>query len=113
VGDYIMQRIAEWPRKHDLVGDVRGRGLMIGIDLVKDKQTKAHAGPERDRITDLAFERGLLILGAGPSAIRLCPPLLVSKEQADIALDILEECIGIVDKEHHGGRSKAGASQGS
>ena len=113
VGEHIMQRIAEWPRKHDLVGDVRGRGLMIGIDLVKDKQTKAHAGAERDRITDLAFERGLLILGAGPSAIRLCPPLIVTKEQADIALDILEECIAIVDKEHHGGKSKAGASLGA
>jgi 4-aminobutyrate aminotransferase len=113
VGEYVMQRIAEWPRKHDLVGDVRGRGLMIGIDLVKDKQTKAFAGPERDRITDLAFERGLLILGAGPSAIRLCPPLIVTKEQADVALDILEECIEIVEKEHHGTKSKAGASQGA
>ena len=113
VGAYIMQRIAEWPKKFDLVGDVRGRGLMIGIDLVKDKQTKAHAGPERDRVTDLAFERGLLILGAGPSAVRLCPPLVVSKEQADVALDILEECIGIVEKEHHGTRSKAGHPVGA
>jgi 4-aminobutyrate aminotransferase len=113
VGAYIMQRIAEWPKKFDLVGDVRGRGLMIGIDLVKDKQTKAYAGPERDRVTDLAFERGLLILGAGPSAIRLCPPLVVNKEQADVALDILEECIAIVDKEHHGTRSKAGQPVGA
>jgi 4-aminobutyrate aminotransferase len=113
VGSYIQQRIAEWPKKFDLVGDVRGRGLMIGIDLVKDKQSKAYAGPERDRVTELAFERGLLILGAGPSAIRLCPPLIVTKEQADVALDILEECISIVDKEHHRGRSKAGQSVGS
>ncbi len=106
VGKYIMDKIAAWPQKHALVGDIRGRGLMIGIDLVKDKQTKAHAGAERDRVTDLAFERGLLILGAGPSAIRLCPPLIVTKEQADVALDILEECIGIVQQELQGGKSK-------
>lgn len=94
-----MNRIAEWPKKFDLVGDVRGRGLMIGIDLVKDKQSRAHAGAERDRIADMAFEKGLLILGAGASAIRLCPPLIVTKEQADIALDIIEECIVAVEKE--------------
>jgi 4-aminobutyrate aminotransferase len=98
VGRHIMQRIAEWPKRFDLVGDVRGRGLMIGIDLVKDKQTRAHAGAERDRVVDLAFEKGLLILGAGASAIRLCPPLIVTKEQADIALDIIEDCIVEVEK---------------
>ncbi len=86
---------------------------MIGIDLVKDKQTKAYAGPERDRVVDLAFERGLLILGAGPSAIRLCPPLIVNKAEADAALEILEECIGILEQEHHGTRSKAGAPTGA
>ena len=99
VGTHIIKRIAEWPSKYDLVGDVRGRGLMIGIDLVQDKQTKAQAGPERDRVVDLAFERGVLFLGAGPSTIRICPPLIVTKEQADVALDVLEECIGIVDKD--------------
>ena len=113
VGKHIMQQIAEWPNKFDLVGDVRGRGLMIGIDLVKDKQSKAYAGPERDRVVELAFERGLLILGAGPSAIRLCPPLVVTREQADAALEILEECISIVEKEHHGSKSKAGHSTGA
>jgi len=113
VGDHIMQRTAGWTKKYDLVGDVRGRGLMIGIDLVKDKQTKAHAGPERDRVVDLAFERGVLFLGAGPSAIRICPPLVTTKEQADVALDILEECVGIVDKESYGARSKAGQPSGA
>jgi 4-aminobutyrate aminotransferase len=98
VGKHIMKRIESWPAKHKLVGDVRGRGLMIGIDLVKDKQTRAHAGAERDKVTDLAFEKGLLILGAGASAIRLCPPLIITKEQADIALDIIEECLVEVQK---------------
>jgi len=113
VGDHILQRVAKWVGKYDLVGDVRGRGLMIGIDLVKDKQTKAHAGPERDRVVDLAFERGVLFLGAGPSAIRVCPPLIVTKEQVDVALDILEESIGIVDSECYGPKSKAGGPTGS
>lgn len=113
VGDHIMQRTSAWTKKYDLVGDVRGRGLMIGIDLVKDKKAKAHAGPERDRVVDLAFERGVLYLGAGPSAIRVCPPLITTKEQADVALDILEECIGIVNGEVCGSRGKAGQPAGA
>src|SRR5207248_11371141 len=77
VGSHIMKRIADWPKKHSSVGDVRGRGLMIGVEIVKDKQTKEHGGPERDRIVELAFERGILFLGCGPSTIRLAPPLVV------------------------------------
>jgi len=113
VGNHILQRAATWKEKYDLVGDVRGRGLMIGIDLVKDKQTKAFAGPERDRVVDLAFERGVLFLGAGPSAVRICPPLITTKEQADAAMDILEECIAIVDKECFSARSRAGHPTGA
>ena len=101
VGNHIMERIAEWPRTLDLVGDVRGRGLMIGIEIVTDKQTRIPGAMERDRIVELAFERGVLFLGCGPNSIRLAPPLIVSKEQADIALDVLEECIGMVAKEQH------------
>jgi len=93
VGEHIMQRIADWPQRLKLVGDVRGRGLMIGVEIVTDKQAKTQGTAERDRIVELAFERGILFLGAGPSSIRIAPPLIVTKEQADIALDVLEECI--------------------
>src|SRR3984885_3748151 len=93
VGDHMMKRIADWPSKLKLVGDVRGRGLMIGVDIVKDKVTKEHAAAERDRIVELAFERGVLFLGCGPSTVRLCPALVVTKEQADVAVDVLSECI--------------------
>jgi 4-aminobutyrate aminotransferase len=96
VGNHIMERIAEWPHTMDLVGDVRGRGLMIGIEIVTDKNARTPGAVERDRIVELAFERGVLLLGCGPNTIRLAPPLIVAKEQADIALDTLEECIGIV-----------------
>ncbi len=99
VGNYIMQRMKGWVQKHPMVGDVRGVGLMIGIEIVKDKQTKEQAHDERDRIVELAFERGILYLGAGHNSIRIAPPLIVTKEQADVALDVLEDCISIVEKE--------------
>lgn len=99
VGAYILKRISRWVETHPMVGDVRGHGLMIGVEVVKDKKTRATAHDERDRIVDLAFERGLLFLGAGENSIRIAPPLIVTQEQADLAMDVLEECIGIVEKE--------------
>jgi len=99
MGDRIMQRTRNWVEKHPMIGDVRGRGLMIGVEIVKDKKSRARAHDERDRIVELAFERGVLYLGAGENSIRIAPPLVVSAEQVDIALDVLEECIGIVEKE--------------
>lgn len=98
VGNHIVKRMADWPSKLKLVGDVRGRGLMIGVEIVKDKLTKEYGAAERDRIVELAFERGVLFLGCGPSTIRLCPPLIVTKEEADVAVDVLEECIRAVGK---------------
>ena len=98
VGNHIQQRMADWPKKHRLVGDIRGRGLMIGVDIVKDKATKEYAADLRDKIVELAFERGILFLGCGPSAIRLSPPLVVTKDEADVAVDVLEECITLAGK---------------
>jgi 4-aminobutyrate aminotransferase len=99
VGHHIMKRIESWPAKHELVGDVRGLGLMIGVEIVTDKRTKALGGPERDLIVELAFERGLLLLGCGPNTIRICPPLVVTEEEADAAMDIFEECIRIAERQ--------------
>ena len=99
VGNHILRRTGRWVESHPMVGDVRGRGLMIGIEIVKDKQTRATAHDERDRIVELAFERGVLFLGSGENTIRVAPPLVVTQEQADIAMDVLEECISIVEKE--------------
>ena len=89
-----------WKKTHPLVGDVRGRGLMIGIELVKDKATREPAAALRNRVETLAFERGLMILGCGETSIRLCPPLIVSEEEATVALDILEDALTQVEKEH-------------
>ncbi|HTK94335.1 MAG TPA: aminotransferase class III-fold pyridoxal phosphate-dependent enzyme, partial [Terriglobales bacterium] len=98
VGDHILRRLRTWPDKHPMVGDVRGYGLMIGIEIVKDKKTKQRAHDEREKIVDLAFERGALFLGAGENTLRIAPPLVLTREQADAGLDLLEECIGIVEK---------------
>jgi 4-aminobutyrate aminotransferase len=96
VGNHMLKRMGDWPTKLKLVGDVRGRGLMLGVEIVKDKQTKEYGAAERDRIVELAFERGVLFLGCGPSTVRICPPLVVTLEEADVAVDVLEECISIV-----------------
>ena len=69
---------------------------MLGVEIVKDKATKEYAAAERDRIVELAFERGVLFLGCGPSTIRICPPLIVTEPEADVAVDVLEECITLV-----------------
>jgi 4-aminobutyrate aminotransferase len=96
IGGYIFDRARDWPRRFPNVGDVRGLGLMIGIEMVRDQVTKER-GPElRDRLVRLAFERGLLVLGAGRNAIRLCPPLIVTRDQAGFAVDTLEECLKLV-----------------
>ena len=98
VGKHILARMADWPSRVKLVGDVRGRGWMIGVDIVKNKVTKEYGAAERDRIVEMAFEKGILFLGCGPSTIRLCPALVVTKEEADVAVDVLQECISAVGK---------------
>jgi 4-aminobutyrate aminotransferase len=66
---------------------------MIGVELVRNRQTREGAAGLRDRVTSLAFERGLLVLGAGDSTLRLCPPLVITREQCDFAIATLEECL--------------------
>ena len=100
VGEFMLERLRGWKHSHPLVGDVRGRGLMIGIELVKDKITREPATALRNRVETLAFEKGLMILGCGETSIRLCPPLLINEQEATVALDILEEALSQVEKEH-------------
>jgi len=93
VGAHMKARLSEFPQRFTNVGDVRGLGLMIGIELVKDQATKERAPALRDRVVQMCFERGLLVLGAGPNTIRISPPLVLTREQADCAVDILAECL--------------------
>ena len=98
MGDYIFAKTADWTQKFKIVGDVRGRGLMVGIEIVRDKRTKEIAGDLRNAIVDMAFHKGLLVLGAGANSVRVSPPLLITEEQADFAVRTLEECIREVEK---------------
>jgi 4-aminobutyrate aminotransferase len=93
IGTYMLERMNTWPRRFPHVGDVRGRGLMIGVEFVRNQETKERAPEIRDRVEALAFEQGLLILGCGPNSIRLCPPLVIMRDQADFAMDTLERCL--------------------
>jgi 4-aminobutyrate aminotransferase len=93
VGEHLMNGIRELQQKHAIVGDVRGKGLMIGIELVRDRQTKERAVEERSALVQAVFKRGVLILGAGKNAVRLAPPLVFTKAQADSVLTVLDQAL--------------------
>ncbi len=99
LGEHILNRLRTWPHKFPFVGDVRGLGLMIGIEFVRDQESKERAPEYRNRILQMAFERGLLVLGAGRNSIRLCPPLVITRDQADFAVDTLEDCLLALKRE--------------
>jgi 4-aminobutyrate aminotransferase len=98
VGAHLQAGLKALMDKHPLIGDVRGRGLMVGIELVRNRQTKERAIEERDAVVNAAFERGLLVLGAGKNAIRFSPPLVLTREQGDTAVRIFDEALSAVEK---------------
>jgi 4-aminobutyrate aminotransferase len=98
MGEFIMRQTADWTERHKIVGQVRGKGLMIGIEFVRDQKTKERAGDLRNRIVQTAFHKGLLVLGSGDTTLRLCPPLLVDEEQISFALRTLDGIIGEVER---------------
>jgi len=98
VGEHMLRRMADWPKKYRTVGDVRGRGLMLGVDMVKDQKTREYGAAERDRVVEMAFERGVLFLGCGPSTVRIAPPLVITKDEAEVGMDVLEESIAAVER---------------
>jgi 4-aminobutyrate aminotransferase len=95
VGQYTMEILEEIMDRHTCIGQVRGKGLMIGVEFVKDRLTKEPDEKLRDRIVDNAFQRGLLLLGCGKSTVRIAPPLSVSHKEVDEAMEIFEEAIAI------------------
>jgi 4-aminobutyrate aminotransferase len=98
MGDYIFGKISAWPKKFRIVGDVRGKGLMIGVEFVRDQKTKERAQDLRDKVVDHSFRRGLLTLGSGENSIRMSPPLTIDEEQADCAIRIMEESMRETEK---------------
>jgi 4-aminobutyrate aminotransferase len=96
VGAHLLAGAKALMATHRIIGDVRGRGLMIGLELVRDRTTKERATAERDRVVQECFTRGLLVLGAGRNAVRLSPPLVLTTAQADTALGILDQAVAAV-----------------
>jgi 4-aminobutyrate aminotransferase len=97
-GEYLLKNLRDLQKRFHLIGDVRGKGLMIGIEMVRDKKTKEKAIEERNAVIQGCFEKGLLILGCGENVIRFSPPLIITQREADIALTILEEVLKKVEK---------------
>ena len=93
VGAYLKAGLKRLQQKYDCIGDVRGMGLMIGVEFVEDRVGNKAAPELRDRVEIACFERGLIILGAGANTIRWSPPLILSKENVDVALEIFDAAI--------------------
>jgi len=92
-GEYLLAGLRELQNSVECIGDVRGKGLMVGIELVKDRETRERASDWRNEVIQKAFAKGLLLLGCGENTIRFCPALTVSKEEIDTCLSILEETL--------------------
>jgi 4-aminobutyrate aminotransferase len=97
VGAYLKGELEKLMQKYDCIGDVRGLGMMIGVEFVTDKQSNTPAPELRDRVEVACFERGLIILGAGANAIRWSPPLILTKENVDVAIEIFDQAIAAAE----------------
>lgn len=93
MGDYLFNLLNQLKEKYEIIGDVRGKGLMIGVEIVRDKRKKEKFREKRDEIVYKCFENGLLLLGAGENVIRFCPPLIISKEEIETGIQIFEEVL--------------------
>jgi 4-aminobutyrate aminotransferase len=98
MGEFIRSLTADWTTRHKIVGEVRGKGLMIGIEIVRDQKTKERAPDLRNRLVQMAFHKGLLILGSGDTTLRFCPPLLIDEEQAEFAVRTVDACITEIER---------------
>jgi 4-aminobutyrate aminotransferase len=93
IGSYMIDRLRELQDKHEIIADVRGLGLMIGIEIVRDRETMEPWADLRDNVVLECFNRGLILQGAGESSIRFSPPLIIDREQADFAINTVEAAI--------------------
>ena len=96
MGEYLRGKLRDMQKHHPVIGDVRGIGLMTGIELVRDRTTKEPAKEERTRVLNAAFERGLTMLPAGESVIRFCPPLVIEKRHIDMGMEILDSSLELL-----------------
>jgi 4-aminobutyrate aminotransferase len=92
-GKRLMDGLRKLQQRVDCIGDVRGLGLMVGVEMVEDPESKKPARERRGRLISRAFEKGLLLLGCGENSIRFCPALTVDAEEIDACLSIFEACL--------------------
>ncbi|MDO9026987.1 MAG: aminotransferase class III-fold pyridoxal phosphate-dependent enzyme, partial [bacterium] len=90
---YMTAEFKKMQKKYDIIGDVRGQGLMIGVEMVESKKTKVKSHDKMEAVIQEAFKRGLLMLGCGTNTLRICPPLVITKEEAKVGMEIMEQCI--------------------
>jgi 4-aminobutyrate aminotransferase len=98
-GSYALKRLNEFGEKNPMVGDVRGKGLMIGVELVEDKDSKKPAAEKAREVMLRSWKRGVAVVTCGVSTLRLSPPLTIQREMLDAALDIVEDAVNEVVKE--------------
>ena len=92
-GEFLMAGLKDLMGKYEVIGDVRGKGLMIGVEFVKDRQTKERAHDLREEVVEQCFKEGLLVLGCGNNTLRVCPPLVIDRQQASAFLEIFESSL--------------------
>jgi len=97
-GDYTVKRLKEWVDQYEIVGDVRGKGLMIGVEIITDKKTKKKDGDAAHDIIHHAWKKGVVAIGAGENCFRIAPPLVITRDLLDFGLDKLEESVKEVMK---------------
>lgn len=99
VGEFALEALEEIKARHPSIGDVRGKGLMIGVEFVKDRETKEPDHDLTERVVDLGYERGLLMLSCGKSVIRIAPPLAITKTEMEEGLKVFEDALTAAEKE--------------
>jgi 4-aminobutyrate aminotransferase len=99
-GDYFLKRLEEMKEEHPLIGDVRGKGLMIGVELVKDRESQEYAKEETNKVMVGCFKRGVALAKCGLSVIRMMPPLTITRPLIERSLDIFEESLTEIERRH-------------
>jgi len=98
LGDYALERMHAMKVRHPLIGDVRGLGLLMGIELLKDRATRERATPEAEQVMYAALAKGLSFKVTMGNILTLTPPLTITQPQLDTAFDILEDCLREIEQ---------------
>ncbi len=99
MGQYLKDRLLEMKKQYPFIGDVRGKGLMVGMEIVKDRDTEEKGVTERNFVVDEMVKRGVILIGCGDNVLRFVPPLVVTQEEIDVCLEVLQEVLGEVQVE--------------